>query len=152
MTGGVRRGYRPRLADLVQLNSRVHDGWTLVLAGLCVTLACRRTSGNGLPNHHLYWLTRGYKTMELPVDYNELSFPMRRIVREEYVRRQNGLCHYCGYPLVGDPRPDIKAKKIKASLFPSGMFNHPVHLHHCHETGMTIGGGPLPLQCRELAI
>mgnify|MGYP007070727589 CR=1 FL=1 len=29
--------------------------------------------------------------MELPVNYNEISIPMRRAVREEYVRLQGGL-------------------------------------------------------------
>jgi hypothetical protein len=30
-------------------------------------------------------------------------------------------------------------KKINARLFPPNFFNWPVHLHHCHVTGLTIG-------------
>lgn len=81
---------------------------------------------------------RGEK-MNLPVNYDEISIPMRRAVREEYVRLQNGLCAYCGSRLDGEPRDDIKAKKVNAHLFPEAMFKWPVHLHHDHNTGMTKG-------------
>lgn len=77
--------------------------------------------------------------MELPVNYNEISIPMRRAVREEYVRLQGGLCLYCGEPLSGEPRADITSKKINKRLFPETMFKWPVHLHHDHETGLTKG-------------
>lgn len=77
--------------------------------------------------------------MNLPVNYNELSVSERRTVREEYVKLQNGLCVYCGEPLSGSPRKDIAEKGITEELFPSSMFKYPVHLHHNHETGMTIG-------------
>ena len=77
--------------------------------------------------------------MNLPVNYNELSVRERRTVREEYVRLQNGLCVYCGELLSGSPRKDIAKKEITEELFPPSMFKYPVHLHHNHETGMTIG-------------
>lgn len=28
---------------------------------------------------------------------------------------------------------------IDERLFPKGFFDHPVHLHHNHDTGLTIG-------------
>lgn len=77
--------------------------------------------------------------MKLPVNYNELSPYSRRAVREEYIRRQIGRCSYCGNPLNGEPRKDIKDLKITPELFPRNMFKYPVHLHHDHDTGLTKG-------------
>lgn len=77
--------------------------------------------------------------MELPVNYNLLSQKERRSVREEYARVQNGLCKHCGEPLVLEPSEDVMAMKIDKNLFPVDFFKWPVHLHHSHKTGMTIG-------------
>lgn len=77
--------------------------------------------------------------MILPVDYRALKPHERRPVREEYVRIQKGLCRHCGRPLTGPPREDIEQARITASLFPEGFFEHPIQLHHNHDTGMTIG-------------
>jgi 5-methylcytosine-specific restriction endonuclease McrA len=77
--------------------------------------------------------------MKLPVKYDDLHYTERRKVREEYIRRQGGLCHYCGQPLDGNPSKTIMNMSVKRSLFPPGFFNWPVHLHHSHKTGMTVG-------------
>lgn len=77
--------------------------------------------------------------MELPVNYNNLHYRKRRAVREAYVKVQDGFCCHCKAPLKSSPAMDIAEKPVDASLFPEGFFNWPVHLHHCHETGMTIG-------------
>ena len=77
--------------------------------------------------------------MELPVDYTKLTGYKRRLVREEYVRVQKGLCHYCHAPLTGMAAPKVAIKKVNRKLYPFGFFNNPVHLHHHHTTGMTIG-------------
>lgn len=77
--------------------------------------------------------------MKLPVNYNLLHFTERKKVRESYVKIQNGLCHYCGNPLNGKASEDVMAKRIKTDLFPDSFFKWPVHLHHSHVTGMTIG-------------
>jgi hypothetical protein len=77
--------------------------------------------------------------MELPVKYGQLSPAMRDKVREEYVRLQKNVCAYCGEPLTGEPRSDIKSKEINKGLFPSAMFMNPVHLHHDRSTGLTTG-------------
>ena len=74
--------------------------------------------------------------MKLPVDYNSLNWQELREVREEYIKRQGGKCHYCGAPLSGPP--DNRAH-VNKKLFPPKFFNYPVHLHHDHTTGMTIG-------------
>ena len=75
--------------------------------------------------------------MELPVDYRKLSRNERREIRLRYIRRQSGLCSHCG----GDLNHDSLEKHLTVQpwLFPEGFFTHPVHLHHCHKTGMTIG-------------
>lgn len=77
--------------------------------------------------------------MKLPVNYNELSPRNRKQVREEYVKLQKGLCAYCGKPLNEEPTELMKAKTVTPKLYPPHFFNNPVHLHHDHETGMTIG-------------
>jgi hypothetical protein len=46
---------------------------------------------------------------------------------------------YCGARLDGDPPLTVLMKKINWKLFPKGFRNHPVHLQHCHTTGMTEG-------------
>lgn len=77
--------------------------------------------------------------MDLPVNYDKLKSHKKRIVREEYVKRQNGNCYHCGMPLDGPPSKEVADKPVLEKLFPRGFFNWPVHLHHSHDTGMTIG-------------
>lgn len=77
--------------------------------------------------------------MDLPVNYNEIHYTERRKVREEYVKRQGGNCCHCGAPLSGEPTKEIKEKWVNRRLFPPNFFKWPVHLHHNHDTGMTIG-------------
>lgn len=77
--------------------------------------------------------------MKLPANYNELHWTNRRAVRNEYIKRQKGKCAHCGASLKGKPTKEILNKPIKEKLFPLGFFKWPVHLHHDHITGMTIG-------------
>lgn len=77
--------------------------------------------------------------MELPVNYDTLTPEERRAVREEYILRQDGKCAHCGEPLTGKPSRLVQRKWINESLFPRNFFKWPVHLHHSHDTGMTIG-------------
>lgn len=79
------------------------------------------------------------RRVELPVVYHDLDWLERRNVREEYVRLQGGICAHCGEALTGVPALRVSAKKINAALFPRSFFSHPVHLHHSHRTGLTIG-------------
>lgn len=76
--------------------------------------------------------------MELPVDYTKLSAKKKKLVREEYVRIQNGICPVCKRPLDNLPSQEIMEQEIDWSLFPPFFLKHPVHLHHCHKTGQTI--------------
>lgn len=77
--------------------------------------------------------------MHLPADYRHLSQKGRRQVREEYVRIQNGLCCFCKYPLDGEPDSSIRQKPVRWERFPRYFLDNPIHLHHDHKTGLTIG-------------
>lgn len=75
----------------------------------------------------------------LPTDYNKLTQFERKKVREQYILQQGGACFFCEAMLNEPPRFGVAVLKIDPSLFPSGFFKNPVHLHHNHKTGMTIG-------------
>jgi len=77
--------------------------------------------------------------MKLPVNYDDTPSYKRKLVREEYVRLQNDNCYHCGSPLSGPPPSDIRSMRITESLFPPNFLKWPVHLHHDHNTGMTLG-------------
>lgn len=77
--------------------------------------------------------------MELPVDYNSLNWADVRKVREKYIELQGGKCYLCGAPLSGPPAKEKVSMPIHKQLFPPKFFKYPVHLHHSHTTGMTIG-------------
>lgn len=74
-----------------------------------------------------------------PKNYRKLNQQERRFLRLEYVKDQKGKCHFCGNHLDLNPSAEVLSKKVKESLFPEGFFKNPIHLHHCHDTGMTIG-------------
>lgn len=78
--------------------------------------------------------------MELPVNYEDITWQVRKLVREEYTKRQDGRCYYCQQLLINPiHKTAMKLKPINKNLFPKGFFQWPVHLHHNHKTGMTIG-------------
>ena len=79
------------------------------------------------------------KHVQLPVDYNALTQPERRAVRERYAEVQGGACCHCHAPLDGEPSAEIRSESINLRLFPPHFLKYPVHLHHNHNTGMTIG-------------
>ena len=73
----------------------------------------------------------------LPINYEEADYKLRQEVRNEYVKVQHGKCCHCGESL--DHEPVVKAKTINHKLFPTNFFKWPIHIHHDHKTGMTIG-------------
>ena len=77
--------------------------------------------------------------MILPKDYTKLNGKQRRLVREEYTNLQDGLCMYCGVDLGIAPPKGITDKPINWGLFPPNFLDHPIHLQHNHDTGMTEG-------------
>jgi hypothetical protein len=70
------------------------------------------------------------KHVQLPVDYNALTQPERRAVRERYAEVQGGACCHCHAPLDGKPSAEIRSESINLKLFPPNFLKHPV---------MTIG-------------
>lgn len=79
------------------------------------------------------------QSFDLPVDYNNLSRAERKLVREQYIKEQGGNCHHCLQPLSGEPDVRIALKYIDQNRFPVGFLLNPVHLHHNHQTRLTIG-------------
>lgn len=77
--------------------------------------------------------------MELPINYDQASSETRKEAREQYRKEQNNKCYYCGEDLDGPIREDLKNYPIDRDLFPPTMFKYPIHLHHDHKTGMTLG-------------
>jgi hypothetical protein len=77
--------------------------------------------------------------ISLPVKYTELTPRQKIQVREQYIRLQGGNCHFCKASLSGPAAETILKMKVSARLFPIGFFKYPVHLHHSHDTGLTIG-------------
>ena len=77
--------------------------------------------------------------MELPINYDQAHWTVRKVAREQYIEEQNGLCYHCKEPLIGSPSKKIVNKPINKKLFPKSMFKYPIHLHHSHVDGFTIG-------------
>lgn len=75
----------------------------------------------------------------VPVAYDGLSSDARRQMREAYAKHQGGRCWFCRAPLDDDPTPGVMAAVIDWRAFPPGFLTHPVHLHHDHKSGLTIG-------------
>lgn len=75
----------------------------------------------------------------VPIDYEEATQAERCKARVEYLKLQNGLCYHCKASLIGPAAPEVLKLRINRDLFPRGFFANPIHLHHSHETGMTLG-------------
>lgn len=76
---------------------------------------------------------------ELPTIYPDLNSHQKREVRNQYSREQKGLCYHCKKPLNKDPVEMEQKYHINWDLFPKNFLQHPIHLHHCHDTLLTIG-------------
>ena len=75
----------------------------------------------------------------LPVEYDNVPVKERRLVREQYIKEQNNLCMFCEEDLFSEPPERITDQNIDWCAFPPGFLNYPVHLQHCHTTGLTEG-------------
>ena len=84
-------------------------------------------------------MTNNQKRFQLPINYNDLCPSDRRLVRQQYIAEQKGICSHCYEQLDKSASKHVMSKKINMRLFPSTFFKYPVHLHHDHKTGMTIG-------------
>lgn len=76
---------------------------------------------------------------KLPVNYENLHYTERKVVRLQYIEEQKGKCYYCNCDLDKEPPKEIISKKINWKLFPPNFLKYPIHLQHCHKTGMTEG-------------
>jgi hypothetical protein len=77
--------------------------------------------------------------MPLPAKYDALSPAMKRVVRQDYIRLQKGMCAHCGRQLTSAPDRKVTRKPITREFFPSNFFDYPIHLHHDRMTGLTVG-------------
>jgi hypothetical protein len=79
--------------------------------------------------------------LRLPVIYDDLSWHERKEVREEYARRQGNRCYHCQCDLDGPPPKAITDLPLDVRMFGpvKEWCRHPIHLHHNHRTGLTIG-------------
>ena len=75
----------------------------------------------------------------LPVKYKDIPIYERKLVREQYIKEQNGKCFYCGEDLNKPAPHRITNKYIDWSYFPENFLNSPIHLQHDHKTGWTEG-------------
>lgn len=71
--------------------------------------------------------------------YDSLTPKERAILRGEYIKHQKGLCMFCKASLDGLPPKSVTSLSINWRLFPKQFLKWPVHLQHCHKTGMTEG-------------
>jgi len=74
-----------------------------------------------------------------PVDYTKLTWQERKAIRLAYIQEQENKCYYCNQDLSKDPPKEITDKSIDWKLFPPNFLHYPIHLQHCHKTGMTEG-------------
>lgn len=77
--------------------------------------------------------------MKLPIKYSESAWHTRKEAREQYIEEQHGLCYFCLGSIKEEPSKLITNIAINKKLFPTNFFNHPIHLHHSHKTGLTLG-------------
>ena len=76
---------------------------------------------------------------DLPVFYEDIPYNERGKVRGLYAHIQGGACYHCKAPLDKVAPRKITGRNINRALFPIGFFNYPIHLHHSHDTGLTLG-------------
>ena len=78
-------------------------------------------------------------TIRLPMNYERATPQQRREARKAYEQLQDGDCYFCHKPLDALPPTKIMELDINWDRFPEHFQQHPVHLQHNHETGMTEG-------------
>lgn len=75
----------------------------------------------------------------LPVEYSKLPPNEKRLVREQYIKEQKGLCWYCKESLQENPPNRVTSKPIDWRRFPKNFLKYPVHLQHNHQSDLTEG-------------
>lgn len=78
--------------------------------------------------------------LTIPAYYDNLTFYERRMVREEYILLQKGLCYYCNCTLDSDAPLSLRERfPLDQRRWGPEFLKHPIHLHHCHRSGLTLG-------------
>ncbi len=75
----------------------------------------------------------------LPAMYSKIGTAKRAAVREQYIELQDGLCYHCHAPLDGPCSVEVAQQFVDERRFPPYFFTRPIHLHHDHDTDLTIG-------------
>lgn len=77
--------------------------------------------------------------LSIPAMYDALTWFERRTVREDYIILQKGLCWHCKEDIHAPPPKHITDLPLDQRYWPAEFLKHPIHLHHDHKTGLTIG-------------
>jgi hypothetical protein len=78
--------------------------------------------------------------LTIPAYYDNLTWYERRLVREEYIVLQKGLCWACAQTLLHDVPDEVKERfPLDPRRWGPEFLKHPVHLHHDHRSGLTVG-------------
>lgn len=95
------------------------------------------------------WICHEYGG-NFPQRYRDLNISQKQELRDQYVDYFRGRCVYCDRQLDDEPHKFVcqSADEIEWDALPGGkegFLKNPVHLHHDHETGLTLG--PVHAQC-----
>jgi len=88
---------------------------------------------------NIFGIDESEQAPELPANYSKLNSYQRRDVRLRYMALQENKCCYCNTLLTKNPSLVVLSKPINKDLFPKNFFSYPIHLHHHHDTDLTIG-------------
>jgi len=93
-----------------------------------------------LPFYTRAQLRAQQERLQIPAMYDALTWYERSLVREEYIILQKGACYWCKETLLHDTSEELKASyPLDPRYWPEEFLKHPVHLHHCHRSGLTLG-------------
>jgi transposase-like protein len=76
--------------------------------------------------------------------YDDLNWKQRLKLRDRYVEHFHGVCMYCHEQLDSEPASIVRDSTDEIAWdvspgFKEGFLKNPVHLHHDHNTGLTLG-------------
>lgn len=78
--------------------------------------------------------------LTIPAMYDALTWFERRTVREDYIILQKGACYWCKATLTSDTPLHLRERfPLDQRCWGPEFLKHPIHLHHCHRSGLTLG-------------
>lgn len=111
-----------------------HVVWVVILFVLFIIFCCICAAFDEEQKGYK-WKKERYK-WNLPAKYDRLAQWQRAQVRNQYIEEQDLLCYYCEEYLFREPPEWVTNKPLNLERV---SLEHPIHLHHCHQTGYTIG-------------